>query len=296
MRFRVALALGDTSSARAVAALARIARRDSPNRWIRTAVLSSCTQIADQLFAELTTGPIAIGPENTGDMQDLLQSLVAIVGSRNRPDEVDGLFDRMAANNGASIEGSRLDEAQRMVLALARGVRRSGGQIRIEPAPARPGAALVARLVQRAKSRVQDELTPEGAVRDAIDVLSTIDPDGSRELLLERLTPRQPLAVQVALVQAMAEGRSADVPDILLPRLRAFEPAVRAAAIRTLLSRVDWTKALLKSIQQRAAVGIGTGSIDPADRAPLLKHRDPEIARHCAGAVRCDRNGFARGP
>ena len=80
------------------------------------------------------------------------------------------------------------------------------------------------------------------------------------------------------MVQAMAEDRSANVPDILLPRLRGFEPAVRAAAIRTLLSRVDWTKALLRSIQQGAAAGINAASIEPADRAPSVKHRDPEIA------------------
>ena len=44
MRFRVAFALGDTSDARSVAALARIARRDGADRWICAAVLSSCAR------------------------------------------------------------------------------------------------------------------------------------------------------------------------------------------------------------------------------------------------------------
>ncbi len=56
VRFRVALALGDTTDERAVAALARIARRDAANRWIRTAVLSSCASTADRLFVDLWTG------------------------------------------------------------------------------------------------------------------------------------------------------------------------------------------------------------------------------------------------
>ncbi len=132
----------------------------------------------------------------------------------------------------------------------------------------RPGAVMVARLIQRATMRAKDEQTPETEVRDAIDVLSTIDPDRARPVLLERLAAQQPLNVQVAVVQAMAEDRSANVPDILLPRLRGFEPAVRAAAIRTLLSRVDWTKALLLSIQPGAAAGINAASIEPAERAP----------------------------
>ncbi len=77
----------------------------------------------------------------------------------------------------------------------------------------------------------------------------------------------------------MAEGRSAGLADLLLPRMRAFEPSVRAAAVRTLLSRDEWTKALLQAIQRGAESGISPTSIEASDRAPLLKHRDPEVAR-----------------
>src|SRR5205814_4820728 len=94
----------------------------------------------------------------------------------------------------------------------------------------------------------------------AIELLSGIDPNASRALLRDVLEPRQPVTVQVAAVRALAEGRAANLPDLLLPRLRGFEPAVRAAAVRTLLSRTEWTKALL-----RAAAKSGTQSgISPA--------------------------------
>ena len=242
---------------RAVTALASIARRDSTDRWTRTAVLSSCSQMADWLFVQLSSGPVAIGSDDkASSMRELLDSLAAIVRARNRPDEVGRFLDALAARYGKKIDGSLLDEMQTMVLALARGARRSGGRVDVDVDSPRPGAVMVARLIQRATMRAKDEQTPETEVRDAIDVLSTIDPDRARPVLLERLAAQQPLNVQVAVVQAMAEDRSANVPDILLPRLRGFEPAVRAAAIRTLLSRVDWTKALLLSIKQGAAAGI----------------------------------------
>jgi len=81
-------------------------------------------------------------------------------------------------------------------------------------------------------------------------------------------------------VQALSEGVSANLPEVLLPRLRGFEPAVRAAAVRTLLSRASWTKALLQAAGRNdPAAGISPALIEPSDRAPLLKHRDPEIAR-----------------
>ena len=195
---------------RTVSALARIARRDGSNRWIRTAVLSSCASTADRLFAELAT---AGAPE-------MLEPLVAIVGARNRPDEVNRVLDVLAARAG--------DARDRLVLALARAVRRSGGRLPIEPAPARPGAALVARLLQGARTSAQDEQTPEPALLDAVEVLSTIDPDGSRALLLDRLAPRQPTPVQLAVVRAMAEGRIGGRPRRLAPPA----PGVRAVGPR----------------------------------------------------------------
>ncbi len=72
-------------------------------------------------------------------------------------------------------------------------------------------------------------------------------------MLLERLAPQQSPAVQIAAVKAMREDRTATVPDALLPRLREMGPTVRAAAIRTLLARSDWTTALLKAMASGAA-------------------------------------------
>ena len=68
--------------------------------------------------------------------------------------------------------------------------------------------------------------------------------------LVKLLEPRQPLTVQLASVRALAEGQAAAVAQILLSRLRGFEPSVRAAAIRTLLTRTDWTKVLLEAISR----------------------------------------------
>jgi putative heme-binding domain-containing protein len=171
------------------------------------------------------------------------------------------------------------DEWELMFRTLARGVRRAGGLLPIDPMMRSPGAILVVRLLQRARSRVQGLHTSEPDLLGAIAMLSSIDPEGSRDVLLTLLAPRQPLSVQVAAVQAMAEGRSASLADLLLPRMRAFEPAVRATAVRTLLSRDDWTRALLQAIQTNAAPGISPTSIEPSDRAPMVKHSDPEIAR-----------------
>jgi putative heme-binding domain-containing protein len=204
---------------------------------------------------------------NPADRDELLRQLVEVVAARNRADEVGRVLDTLAA-----IPASGLDFRDHLVLVLARGLRRSGAQLPVDPNAVRPGAALVARLLKQARTRTLDPQTPEPLRLGSIEVLSAIDPDESRALLLDLLEPSQPRAVQLAVVQALAEGVSANLPEVLLPRLRGFEPSVRAAAVRTLLSRSSWTRALL-------AAGISPALIDPADRAPLLKHRDAEIGR-----------------
>jgi putative heme-binding domain-containing protein len=282
VRFRVGLALGETSDSLAAKALARIVVRDAANRWIRTAVLSSCASTADRLFGEIVTDPSPPAPNAIlADRAELLGQLVEVVGVRNRPDEVGRVLDTLAAiPDERAIPASGLAVRDRLVLALARGLRRSGAQVPVDPNAVRPGAALVGRLVKQARIRTLDVQTPEPLRLGAIEVLSAIDPDESRAVLLGLLEPSQPQAIQLAVVLALSEGVSANLPEVLLPRLRGIEPAVRAAAVRTLLSRASWTKALLQAADRNdPAAGISPVVIEPADRAPLLKHRDAEIAR-----------------
>jgi putative membrane-bound dehydrogenase-like protein len=273
VRFRVALALGDTRDPRAGTALARIVRRDAANRWIRTAVLSSCAAMADRLFAMLEAERGATEP---GVIREFLKSLVEIVSARNQPDEIGRVLDALATEDAVR---PGLDERDLMIRTLARGVRRAGGRLPIVPKESRPGTVVISLLALKASAQVRIADTSEQDLLGAIAMLGAVDPEDSRDDLLALLVPRQPISVQVAAVRAMAEGRSAGLPALLLPRLRAFEPTVRAATVRTLLSRDDWTRALLQDIQNGPAIGISSTSIELSDRAPLLKHRDPEIAR-----------------
>jgi putative heme-binding domain-containing protein len=282
VRFRVALALGASHDPRAAIALTRIARQDGTNRWTRAAVLSSCVAFADRLLVDLwqdLARPMP-NPDQTA-RAELLSPLAEIVGARNRPEEVGRVLDALAAAEitpGTAFLGLR----DGLVMAMARGSRRSGGPLSVDTNSPQPGARLVARRIERARTTALAERAPESERIQALAALSALDPSASSIALRALLEPRQPVAVQVAAVQSLTEVRTseADIAGFLLGRLRAFEPAVRAAAVRTLLSRAAWTKALLQAAEKGgAAGGISPGLIDPADRAPLLKHRDPEIAR-----------------
>ena len=204
-------------------ALLSIARRDAANRWIRAAVLSSCAATAHRLFVDLWTDPVSPIP---AAQAELLEQLAEIVGARNRPDEIGRVLDH-AGVEAVADASSRSSCETAWSSALARGLRRSGGQLPVDQVPARSGAGLVAHLVQRARTKALDGRVPEPVRVEAIDMLSTLDPDESRVLLLDLLEPRQPLAVQIAAVRALVGSHSADLAgDFAAPaaRIRAGGP------------------------------------------------------------------------
>ncbi len=180
VRFRVALALGETSDRRAVTALVQIARRDVANRWMRAAVLSSCAATADRVLAELVGAQKSDSrrPESvrSAGTQPLLEEIVSIVGARNRPDEVKRVLDALAASGAVVADDSR----DRLVLALAQAARRGGGRLPTAQDAASSGAALVAGLLREARTRALDPHTSEATAVSAIEVLGLIDPVGSR--------------------------------------------------------------------------------------------------------------------
>jgi putative heme-binding domain-containing protein len=138
---------------------------------------------------------------------------------------------------------------------------------------------MVAKMIEEAKSTVFDNHSPETARALAIARLGVLAPSESHLVLARVLEPREPLAVQDAAVRALAESESDEVAKILLSRLRGFEPTVRAGAVRTLLTRAAWTKALLELVSRNEPGSLPSASlIEPADRQALLKHRDVEIA------------------
>ena len=155
-----------------------------------------------------------------------------------------------------------------------------GGQLPVNQIKGRPAAIIVSDLIQNSRAKALDNLAQESARVEAIRRLSTLTPAESTKLLAELVEARQPVAVQIAAVRALIEDQGTDVAAVLLPRLQGFEPSVRATAIQTLLARASWTKVLLQAIARNdLSTGITPALIDLVDRAPLMKHRDAEIAR-----------------
>ncbi len=283
VRFQVALALGESADPRLGDLLLAIAHRDATNRWVRAAVLSSCGTMAHRLIVALW--PDVNSPVPETDVA-LLEPLAEIVGARNNPADITSVLDHLAV---ASRHPSRITLRERLIMRLARGLRRSGGQLLVDRDGSRPGAVVISQMISRAKEKALDSQSSEVDRMEAIDALSLLAQAESRAMLLELLKPSQPKGVQIAAVKALVGGPSTDIAATLLPRLKEFEPAVRAAAVKTLLTRPSWTKELLEAMaRNQPSTGITPALVELADRAPLMKHSDSAIAQARAIRLRAD--------
>ena len=210
-------------------------------------------------------------------MRLILEQLAQIVGARKERAEIDRVLDHLALEWN---DAGRQEMRDGLIMALARGARRSGGRLEAGKSLTSPGARLVVRMIEDARAAAFDGHRSTIARAGAIALLGVLDPAQLHKLLANLLEPREPVEVQVAAVRALAESESPEVAEILQSRLRRFEPRVRTEAIQTLLSRAGWTKSLLEAVSRNEpSSGMSAGLIEPADRGPLLKHRDATIAR-----------------
>ena len=260
-------------------ALLRIARRDAASPWMRSAVLCSCAPVAERMLIELWDDAEATRSKRPSDdaIEQLLEQLALVVGARNQRSEIERVYDYVAMKVTARRSNALRDL---VVVALARGARRSGGRLPVAIATAKPGSRLVSDVIGESAWTALDDQSSEAVRARAIARLVVLDPAGAPATLVKLFEPREPVAIQARAVRALAECERADAAKILLPRLRAFEPPVKGAAIATLLTRAAWTKSLLEAIgKSDPASGLGPALIEPADRALLLKHRNVEIGQ-----------------
>jgi uncharacterized protein len=94
--------------------------------------------------------------------------------------------------------------------------------------------------------------------------------------LLEQLTPATPPDVAVGFLQALQVSEAADTGKLVLERLPALTPATRAAGLSVLLTRPEWTRALLDSAEKNK-VRLVDLSLD--QQRALSEHPDLRIRR-----------------
>ena len=269
VRLRVALALGEIGDRRVLPALVKIARSDAGDRWIRNSVLSSSTRPGRPALHE-AGGP---GRVSAGAAR---RTVAASVGPRRRgPEQSPGTPspDPRHGHPCAALT-SQPDLQLAIVTSLAEGLAIDGRTFtrlnNIHPAATR----MIHTHFEAALAAAADIEVPEEKRLAAIRLIRHATLEEVQEALTNLIDPRQPQAVQLASIEALAGYDDSEIAPLLLESWGAQTPKVRGGVLSGVLSRAEWTRALLDAIESEK---VPAHQIDAKRRELLTNHNDQGI-------------------
>jgi putative membrane-bound dehydrogenase-like protein len=265
VRLQLAFSLGEANAdPRVIAALASIATVDAKSNWTRTAVLCSITGHSLAFLRELG---IQKGFLTTDSGRAWLNEIAFLVGSERDPVRSSQLLDAIADANVGS------QSLMRAAAELGRGRQRAGGSIRnvLERTRSKQVASLLpdAARIAGSEDPVEDRLV-------AIRLLGMADKKTARDLFPGLLDARQPIAVQLAVLQALGGLLDHDIARRVVMQWRSMSPAVRREGAEVLFSRRDGVEAVLEAFESRAIL---PSELDPARLKELQAYSDPSVQK-----------------
>ena len=277
VRLQVALALGETSDARAIGALAALARRDGASTWPRAAILSSVRDRSNEFLQAFLASPSS--PDvRAAVMQDLGQ----LFGAGATPERCLDLIVQIAEPGGES-------GWQPAALAgIAQGLKNRGfgsenrsaltTLLSGESPAARVASARMKDVLLKTSTTALDAQAPAARRLAAIALLGHTDDATAGESLRALLAPSHPVEIQVAAVRALAQLPEPSAAAALLEpqRWNAYTPRVREAVLSASIADEPHILILLDAIERGAISGTELGA---ARRARLMAHRTAAIEK-----------------
>ena len=268
VRFRVALALGETKGRGALPGLARIAGKDTGDFWIRNAVLSSSAEFGDRLFETLVKQEGFLDNPDSGEWLSLLAQAM---GARDISSEIRRVM-QTTAGHAALVDNP--ETQQNIVAGLAQGLVLSGkslpGLKNLPPEAAR----MIENLMERSLTVANDDGAPEDQRLEAIRFLSHGTLERGKETLTPLIDPKQPQAVQLAAIDALTNFDDPAIASLLLGPWSSHSPQARSKVLEGLMSRQPWTRALLKAVEEDQ---VAVSQIDLKRRELMMNHDDKAI-------------------
>ncbi len=269
VRLQLALSLGNWDDARAGAALARVLRHDPYDPWIRAAVLTSAPPHVTGLLVELFR-PGAEPPPLA-----VVEPLVVLAGSGCDRPAISALIRTIGSPAGKGAAYAAWQYAA--LRGLLEGSARSRQPIDLAREPGLHG------LLEAARRLARDETAAQADRILAVELIQTAAATSEEDcgLLVDLLSPRLPIAISRAAIEALGRQSVPELSERLLSGWKSYSPAIRSSIIDILLSRRAWTLSLLAAIE---AARVSRGEISSAQRNRLLASRDPETRRRAQTA------------
>ncbi|HZV33865.1 MAG TPA: neutral/alkaline non-lysosomal ceramidase N-terminal domain-containing protein, partial [Verrucomicrobiae bacterium] len=277
--YQLALSLGEWKDVRAGEALGQIARAKMGDAWIRAAVLSAAVpHVPEILKAVINASALTPGRNET------ISQLIATAVGKGDPETLAHILATVVPKEGENIEDWQFAVFKNLVDSLRRKKQSlnsfvAGAAAREPDLPAR-----IERMFDSARKLAGDASASEDSRVLAIHLLAQDDAhqEADLQLLGDLLKPANPLPIQKAAVNTLQYENNAKVPGLLLADWKLHSPALRAPILEILLSREEFTRALLTAVQNHL---VQANEVPPASVQRLLKNPNRDIQKQAANLL-----------
>ena len=255
VRLQLALSLGESRDARALAVLARLCQKNGAETWMTTAILSAVPARGGELLAELLRRPSDLG-QGVG----MLEPLCTAIANRRDPAELSQAIDRVAVLDdrllqAVCLRGIRASFKRPVSIALTDAARQSMKDLSKSSEDSVRGQALALITLLSLETAVERQARLEIATKQLNDIQRSVD---------ERL----------AAVAVLSEENDSAVTTALLNALKSSTPRVRDAILNAILTRRDRIPALLDAVEAKI---VSASWISAVQKNTLVDAKDPSI-------------------
>ena len=288
VRLQLAMTLGESHDPRATTALADLSDRYGDERWMSAAILSSARDSAGTLLVALLGTP-----ELSPGARTLLAPLAATLAGRGDGLQMASVLENILAQD----EIVQTECLKGFVTGLSRGtqsVAKSQDEWESVKRLLGSGSSQVRALAVKLGARLRLTESPEfqatfaAAAGHALDMDRTVEQrQQAVELLADApyatlartvstlLDARQPPAMQLAAIQALAVSNDDRVGAALLEGWKGLTPQLRGAVLEAIFVRENRLPALLNAIENKV---IHAGDVNALRREQLTNNSNEQIA------------------
>lgn len=294
VRFQLLCTLGFIESPASRAAQDALLLGSLEDEWMQIAALSASSGRAVQYFQMAAARKPELIRAESDARRSFLRRVCAIVGARQRADEVRRVLAVAAGDSGsetawwraASLEGLAEGVARRKGEAL-HGTQELLFQLFESPfAPIRqaalgllqtggvPDNPAYRRALGRSLALAEDRKADTDLRAHSVTFLALLQPEERRGLFEKLVGPQEPAAVQTAAVQALGKIRGESIGLFLLGKWRVLAGPVRSQAAEAVLADPQRFPLVLKALKQE---DIQSWTLNFSQKRRLLMNRDPKI-------------------
>jgi putative membrane-bound dehydrogenase-like protein len=268
VRFQLAFTLGESTDARAMAGIGRLARDARNSREVQAALLTSVGQSADRLAASLLAdGDFVLLKQ----ADSVITQLALIVGANPKPGPALRLL------TAATASELPLPMRQVVLTGLGQGLARRGASIPgllADPTASNQLRDQVAELFSNATKLAGDNAQSIGDRELALRLLAFADLETATEHLPAFLAPQVPQSLQRVAVAALAQQDSDEVAATLLAGWRAYSPQVRRDVVDAVMSKPARIQLLLAAVESNS---LKRSDLERDKKQILMNHSNAQV-------------------